>query len=120
MALDTKTEQDNLTRTTKTYQVLHVGRRSDGAIFKGEIDDLRIYPSALSEDQIGALFDRYGPRLVYVSGLLAYGAGFLVAARMTELWHGWVGLGLLGGYGAAATGMTPATGILSRWFDRKN
>ncbi len=52
--------QDNLSRTTKTYQVLSVGRRSDGAIYKGQIDDLRIYPSSLSADQVGALFDRYG------------------------------------------------------------
>jgi MFS family permease len=37
---------------------------------------------------------------------------------MTELWHGWLGLGLLVGIGTAATGMTPATGLISRWFDR--
>lgn len=67
---------------------------------------------------IGALFDRFGGRVVYVGGLIAYGAGFHVAAAMTELWHGWIGLGLLVGIGAAATGMTPATGLISRWFDR--
>lgn len=67
---------------------------------------------------IGALFDRYGGRAVYVGGLVAYGVGFLIAARMTELWQGWLGLGLLVGVGAAATGMTPATGLISRWFDR--
>jgi MFS family permease len=67
---------------------------------------------------IGALFDRYGGRAVYVGGLAAYGAGFLIASRMTELWHGWLGLGLLVGIGTAATGMTPATGLISRWFDR--
>ena len=67
---------------------------------------------------VGALFDRFGPRLVYVGGLLAYGSGFLIASRMDALWQGWIGLGLLGGLGATATGMTPATGILSRWFDR--
>jgi MFS family permease len=67
---------------------------------------------------IGAVFDRYGARAVYVGGLAAYGAGFIVASRMTELWHGWIGLGLLVGVGCAATGMTPATGIISRWFDR--
>ena len=67
---------------------------------------------------IGALFDRYGGRAVYGGGLVAYGAGFLLASRMTELWHGWIGLGLLVGVGCAATGMTPATGIISRWFDR--
>jgi MFS family permease len=67
---------------------------------------------------IGALFDRYGGRAVYVGGLVAYGMGFLLASRMTELWHGWLGLGLLIGIGTAATGMTPATGLISRWFDR--
>ena len=67
---------------------------------------------------IGVLFDRFGPRLIYVSGLMAYGLGFLIASQMQTVWQGWLGLGLLGGYGAAATGMTPATGILSRWFDR--
>lgn len=72
----------------------------------------------LSGPIIGALFDRYGPRLVYVGGLVAYGAGFLIASRMEAIWQGWIGLGLLGGFGAAATGMTPATGILSRWFER--
>ena len=73
---------------------------------------------AASGPIIGAMFDRYGGRVIYVGGLLVYGAGFLIASRMTELWHGWLGLGLLVGIGAAATGMTPATGIISRWFDR--
>ncbi len=67
---------------------------------------------------IGALFDRYGGRAIYVGGLACYGTGFLLASRMTELWHGWLGLGLLVGIGTAATGMTPATGLISRWFDR--
>ncbi len=53
-------EHDGLTRPTKTYQVMHVGRRSDGAIFKGELDDVRVYDSELSADQVGAMFDRYG------------------------------------------------------------
>lgn len=52
--------QDNLSKTTKTYQVMRVGRRSDGAIFKGHLDDLRVYDSKLSADQVGAMFDRYG------------------------------------------------------------
>ncbi|MEM9062690.1 MAG: MFS transporter [Pseudomonadota bacterium] len=67
---------------------------------------------------IGAGYDRYGGRIIYVGGLLFYGAGFLVAAQMSEVWHGWLGLGLMVGIGAAATGMTPATAIISRWFDR--
>ena len=68
---------------------------------------------------IGALFDRFGGRVVYVLGLSAYGIGFLMAARMEALWQAWLGLGFLAGVGAAATGMTPATGIISRWFERR-
>jgi MFS family permease len=67
---------------------------------------------------IGLLFDRLGGRLVYVGGLMSYGLGFLIASRMEALWQGYLGLGILVGIGAAATGMTPATGLLARWFDR--
>lgn len=73
---------------------------------------------ACSGPLIGALFDRFGGRAIYVCGLVIYGAGFLLASRMTDLWQGWLSLGLMVGIGAAATGMTPATGIISRWFDR--
>lgn len=68
---------------------------------------------------IGMAFDRLGGRAVYVGGLLAYGIGFLIASRMEALWQGYLGLGALVGIGAAATGMTPATGVLARWFDRR-
>lgn len=68
---------------------------------------------------IGAAFDRLGGRVVYVGGLVSYGLGFLIASRMQELWQAWLGLGVLVGLGAAATGMTPATGVLARWFDRR-
>lgn len=72
----------------------------------------------LSGPVIGTVFDRFGGRLVYVTGLVSYGTGFLIASRMTDLWHAWIGIGVLAGIGAAATGMTPATGIISRWFER--
>ncbi len=68
---------------------------------------------------VGVAFDRLGARIVYAGGLLAYAAGFLIASRMETLWQGWLGLGVLVGVGAAATGMTPATGVLARWFDRR-
>ena len=67
---------------------------------------------------VGLAFDRLGGRVVYVGGLLAYGLGFIVASRMETLWQGYLGLGVLLGLGAAATGMTPATALLARWFDR--
>jgi len=68
---------------------------------------------------IGLAFDRMGGRAVYVGGLVSYGCGFLIASHMEALWQGYLGLGVLVGVGAAATGMTPATGLLARWFDRR-
>lgn len=64
LPVDVKVGQDNLSRTTKTFQGMHLGRRSDGAIFKGQMDDFRLYPTALSSDQLGALFDRYDHKAV--------------------------------------------------------
>ncbi|MFK7944273.1 MAG: MFS transporter [Paracoccaceae bacterium] len=91
----------------------HWGRAATSSIYS-------VFMIALgfSGPVIGALFDRFGGRMVYVLGLLAYGAGFLIASRMQELWHAWLSVGVLAGIGATATGMTPATGIISRWFER--
>ena len=63
--VEPKVDQDNLTRTTKTYQVMTIGRQSGGPTFKsGQLDDLRLYPTALSSDQVGALFDRYAFKVI--------------------------------------------------------
>ena len=91
----------------------HWGRATTSSIYS-----VFMIAIAFAGPVAGALFDRFGGRLVYVGGLLAYGAGFLIASNMQTLWHGWLGAGVLAGIGAAATGMTPATGIISRWFER--
>lgn len=64
----------------------------------------------------GMLFDRFGPRLVYVLGLATLGAGCFVAATLTKLWQFQLALGLLGGIGVSALGMIPASALIRRWF----
>lgn len=91
----------------------HWGRATTSSIYS-----VFMIAIAVSGPIVGALFDRFGGRAVYVGGLLLYGTGFLIGSVMQELWHAWLGIGVLAGIGATATGMTPATGIISRWFER--
>lgn len=64
----------------------------------------------------GILFDRLGPRFLYVFGISCFGAGFIASRYLTELWQFYLCLGLLGGLGAACLGMIPATALIRRWF----
>jgi MFS family permease len=65
---------------------------------------------------MGALFDRYGPRPVYLAALALFGGGMLIASGMETLWEAAIGLGLMVGMGVAGTGMAVSTGLVSRWF----
>ncbi|QDG74885.1 MFS transporter [Labrenzia sp. PHM005] len=73
----------------------------------------------LSAPLIGMIFDRFGPRPVYTAGVCLFGAGFLLASFMEALWQAILGLGIMTGIGISATGMTVASGLVSRWFERR-
>lgn len=67
----------------------------------------------------GALFDRHGPRAVWVPALMMFGAGMLVASEMTELWMAFLGPGVMVGFGVAGTGMSVGAGLIARWFRKE-
>jgi MFS family permease len=64
----------------------------------------------------GQLIDRLGVRACYTVGLLALGSGYLGGAEAWSIWHYYLGVGVLGGIGAAALGMVAASSLLARWF----
>lgn len=70
----------------------------------------------LSAPFAGQLIDRLGARITYGFGLASLGLGYLIAGSATGLWQYLLGVGLLGGLGAASLGMIVASGLLSRWF----
>jgi MFS family permease len=72
--------------------------------------------AGLASPLAGWVFDRYGPRTLYLGGIALLAAGYLIASRATELWHFHVGVGLLGGLGSGAVGMVPAAAMLNWWF----
>jgi len=74
------------------------------------------FVTGLSAPVAGRLFDRFGPRAVYVVGFGAMGLGMAAASTATELWQFWVCLGLMTGFGAACLSHAPNSALLGRWY----
>lgn len=72
--------------------------------------------NGLSAPFIGVLFDRWGPRLVYLIGVGCLGLGYFLAGQLTELWQFHLCIGVAGGIGISAIGMVPSASLISRWF----
>ncbi|ABD07701.1 Major facilitator superfamily MFS_1 [Rhodopseudomonas palustris HaA2] len=72
--------------------------------------------SGIASPFVGRLFDRSGPRLVYMLGLLLLGGAFLGAAIAQQLWQLQLAVGLCVGLGIAFTGTVPNSILLGRWF----
>jgi MFS family permease len=72
-----------------------------------------------SAPMIGALLDRYGPRIVLASGALTMAAGFVVSGLARGVAEFYLGMGVLVGVGFAALTMTSQATFLANWFVRK-
>lgn len=72
--------------------------------------------AGLGSPVAGWVFERHGARVLYAGGLGLLTAGYLIASQASELWHFYLGVGLLGGLGSGAVGMVPAAALLSWWF----
>lgn len=72
--------------------------------------------NGLSAPFVGVLFDRWGPRVVYTTGLAVMGSAYAMAGTLTELWQFHFCIGLAAGIGISALGMVPSTSLISRWF----
>ena len=68
---------------------------------------------------VGFLFDRFGPRLVYATGLAVLGSAFFLAGSLGNLWEFYLFVGVMIGIGVGLTGMVPASGLLTRWYRDK-
>ena len=80
---------------------------------------LALLAAGLGAPVAGILFDRLGPRWLYLAGLLAAGLGIGLAGFAESLWQFYVCLGLFVGGAGAALGNVPNAALLSRWFTRR-
>jgi MFS family permease len=67
----------------------------------------------------GWMFERFGPRFVYVAGVLLLATGALAMSIARELWQFMIFGGLVFGVGAALTGNVPSAAMLSRRFGER-
>ena len=65
---------------------------------------------------VGLIFDRFGPRWVYGTGMASLGAAFFLASGLTVLWQFYLFIGVLVGVGVSMNGMVPASALLGRWY----
>lgn len=68
---------------------------------------------------IGWLSDRWGPRVLIVTGCLLIAAGLAACSRVQVLWHFTVYFGILVGLGVALAGPVTHSALLATWFVRR-
>ncbi|HUN58388.1 MAG TPA: MFS transporter [Candidatus Binataceae bacterium] len=66
----------------------------------------------------GRLTDRFGPRIVLISGGCLLGAGLMLVSRSYLLWQLYLALGLIAAAGMSAA-YVPCNATVVRWFMRK-
>ena len=62
--------------------------------------------------------DRWGPRVVILSGGCLLGGGILLTSQVQELWQLYVSLGLIAAMGMSAA-FVPCNSTVVRWFTRR-
>lgn len=67
----------------------------------------------------GLIFDRYGPRAVYLGGLALMVGGMLLASTDYGLWSFYLGHGVAVGTAGAMLGNVTHAALVSRWFDKR-
>ncbi len=80
-----------------------------------------IYSFALLAGGTGAplagwIVDRFGLRTLTVIGMSAAALATASASQATEIWHLYLGLGIVMGFGGASLGGVLSSSLLGRWF----
>ena len=80
---------------------------------------IRSIVSGLVSPVVGAFSDRYGPRKFILLGIFLVGLSYLLASRITSLWHLYLFLGMLTGVGISSM-LVPIMATVTRWFGGKS
>ncbi len=83
------------------------------------IYSLMLLGSGLAAPLAGVLFDRLGPRRLYLLGALMLGGATFTASIAETRWQFYLGFSLPLGFAGAALGNVPHVALLSRWFTRR-
>jgi MFS family permease len=67
---------------------------------------------------VGALFDRFGPRLVFPLSGLIIALGFAACSQIRSVWQLYVYLGIIAALGISTLAFVPHMALVSAWFKR--
>ena len=68
---------------------------------------------------VGAMVDRYGPRVILCTGVVIMAIGMWQLGGLDRIWHFYIFYGLVMAFGRIMIAMTPHTAIISNWFVKK-
>lgn len=71
---------------------------------------------AFGSTPAGILLDRYGPRIVFTSGVLLIALGLFLSSRVNTVEQLIITYGVIGGAGLAIIGLGPIAANISAWF----
>ncbi|MCH9671701.1 MAG: MFS transporter, partial [Gammaproteobacteria bacterium] len=77
------------------------------------------FATVLYAPLMGALMDKYGPRVVIPIGVVLTATGFALTGHVTEVWHLYVTLGLLVVGGSIFFSYIGHSTFLPNWFQRR-
>jgi len=80
---------------------------------------LHMFVIGISSPISGWIFDRLGPRVAYGAGILTIGLGCFLSGFATSVWHLYLSIGLIAGFGGAAVGIVCAAALVRRWVDKR-
>lgn len=73
----------------------------------------------LAGPMAGGVFDRFGARASYCSGLILLGGSLYLAGSVNAVWQYALTNGFAAGLGVSMLGMVTANGLLSRWYQSR-
>src|SRR5258705_6620799 len=104
------------------YPVMVIPLEREFGWSRGELTGIysvSLLVSGLVGPAAGWLFDRFGPRTVYATGLGIAGAALVAASYLERLLGFYLVIGLAVGIGVGLLGMVPAAALLARWYKRR-
>lgn len=68
---------------------------------------------------VGMMFDRFGPKRVFITGALLLGGGVGLCSLIQRWWEFYLFYGLMAGMGIGFLGWIPNTTLIQQWFSRE-
>ena len=104
-----------------TYAIFLLPLSNDLGLARSEVASIyAIYVAAMGvfSPLSGYLFDKFGSRPIYLGGIFCLGIGYWLSGQLSTLWHFYVCMGIMSGFGAALIWQIPGQSLISRWFDK--